>query len=173
MHHTLLNHLRLALTIFGAVAMLAFTASGQGTTAEKPLETGGSQAVRPSGHSNTPATGTDGRAEINSLRVRSGIGVVMELSAPLEVSCERLSTLEKVGQGKPAEVKSDTTMSEATTAGQAAHAEASQMAIPSHGRTLILKIVGERVLVSCDEASSHGETRPSQPSGVQPPARAQ
>jgi hypothetical protein len=174
MNHTFLNNLLLALTIFSAVFILAFTASGQGTTAEKPPETGGSQAVRPSvsGSASTARTDTDGQAEINSMRIRTGLGVVMELSTPLEVSCERMSALEKMGQGKPAEVKSGTTVSGTTTTGQATRSEASQITIPSHGRMLTLEITGDKVLVSCDEASSHGDMQPSQPSGEQP-ARAQ
>jgi hypothetical protein len=172
MYHTFLTTLLLALTIFSAVSMLAFTASGQGTRAEKPPETGGSQAAMPSGPGSTATAGTDtdGQAEINSMMVRTGIGVVMELSAPLEVSCARVSALEKMGQGKPAEVKSGPTVS-GTTAGQAARSEASQITIPSHGRMLTLKITGEEVLVSCDAASSQGDMQPSQPSGAQPPSR--
>lgn len=175
MNQTFLNNLLLALTIFSAVSIPAFTASGQGTTAEKPPEAGGSQAVRPSAHSSTPTAGTDtdGQAEVNSMRIRTGLGVIMELSAPLEVSCERMSALERMGQGKPAEVKSGVAVSGTRTAGQVARSEASQITIPSHGRMLTLEITGEKVLVSCDEASSRGDLQPSQPSGVQQPARAQ
>jgi hypothetical protein len=174
MNYTLLKNLRRALAIFSAVSILAFTGSGQGTTAEKPPEMGESQAIRPGGHSNTAITGrdTEEQAEINSLRVRTGIGVVMELSAPLEVSCERMSALEKIGQGKPAEVKSEPTGS-GTTDDQTARSEASQIAIPSHDRILTLKIVGEKVLIACNAASRRDAMQPAQPSAGPPPARAQ
>jgi hypothetical protein len=181
MTYTFLTNLLRALIILGVASSLAFAANGQGTRAAKPQETGESQAITPSAPGKTSAAEMHSgeSTAANSIIVRTSIGATMELSAPLEISCERLSALEKTGQGKPAEVisgtsgDSGTTGSGRTTPGKADHAEASQVAIPSHGRILTLKTAEGKMTVSCDAASSQGEMPPPQQSGARQSSGAQ
>jgi hypothetical protein len=157
MAHTFLKNLLRALISLSAAFILTSAANGQGVRDQPPQATDG-----------------DASTAANSIMVRTSLGVAMELSAPLEVSCERMSVLEKTGQGKPAEVTSGTSgdggtaRSGRTTPGKADQAEASQITVPSHGRILTLKIAEGTLTVSCDAASDQG-AMPAQPSGTPPP----
>jgi hypothetical protein len=172
MTYRFLTSLLRALMILSVVSSLAFTASGQDMSAAQRQETSGSQALMPSTAGKTVAAETHSSEPpvANSIVVRTSIGAAMELSAPLEISCERLSAAEKAGQGKPAEVTSKTsgdsgtTVSERTTPGKTDHA-ASQIAIPSHGRTLTVKTAEGKMTVSCEAASSQSDMQPPQQSG--------
>jgi hypothetical protein len=152
MNYACLKDLLLALTLLGAVFTLPGAASGLAGSAQTPPDTG-AQAVA------------------NSIMIRTGIGATMEMSSPLEVSCERMPALGKVAQGKPAEVTNATgeprradgsAESAGPPSGTADHADASQLSIPSHGRTLTLKIAGGNVTIACDDASSPGNVPPAQ-----------
>jgi hypothetical protein len=173
MTYTFLTNLLRALMVLGVASGLAFTASGQDMRTAKLQETSGSQALIPGPPGKTAAveTHSSGPAAANSIVIRTSIGAAMELSAPLEISCERLSAVEKAGQGKPAEVTSETsgdsgtTVSERSTPGNPGHT-ASQIAIPSHGRILTLKTAEGKMTVSCDAVNSQSSMQPPQQSGA-------
>ena len=183
MNYACLKNLALALTFLCIISPLTLAASEQGTRGNKTEERGGSQALMPRGDSSARSATTSAgeQAAANSMTVRTGIGVGMELSAPIEVSCERMSALEKVGQGKPAEVASETreqresggTASSGTTTDQADSSKGAQIAIPSHGRMLALTVAAGKVTISCDAMNSHGEIQHPQQSGARPSSRTQ
>ena len=165
MNHSYLKSLLFVLTLLGVVLTLLCAASGQARRVEAPQGTGASSS------SAAAKTDTGEQTVTNSITIRTGVGAAMEMSSPLEVSCERMSTLEKVGQGKPAEVISNpsaqpgaggNTASAVTTTGKAGHADASQVSIPSHGRILTLKIAEGNVTVACDDATPLNNMAPSQ-----------
>jgi hypothetical protein len=148
MNRSCLRNLLFVLVLFGAVASLVCTASGQAAQTDT-----GEQTVT------------------NSITIHTGIGAAVEMSSPLEVSCARISTLEKVGQGKPAEITNNPGAQRGTgesvgsampAAGQADPAKASQITIPSHGRILTLKIAEGHVAVACDDATGPDNRPPSQ-----------
>ena len=162
MNHSCLKSLLFVLTLLGVVLTLLCAASGQARRTETPQGTGASSS------STAAKTDTGEQTVTNSILIHTGIGAAMEMSSPLEVSCERLSTLEKVGQGKPAEVISNpgsqpgaggSAASAVTTTGKADHADASQVSIPSHGRILTLKFADGNVTVTCNDAT-HPDNRP-------------
>jgi hypothetical protein len=147
MNRSCLKNLLFVLMLFGAVASLVCTASGPAAQTDT-----GEQTVT------------------NSITIHTGVGAAVEMSSPLEVSCERLSTLEKVGQGKPAEVTNNpgaqrstegSTVSAVSTTGKTAPADASQVTIPSHGRILTLKIAEGHVALACDDATRPDNMPPS------------
>jgi hypothetical protein len=147
MNRSCLKNLLCVLMFFGAVSTLVGAASGQ-----------------------TVKTDTGKQTVTNSITIRTGIGAAVEMSSPLEVSCERLSTLEKVGQGKPAEVTNNphaqrqaggSTASVVRTTDKVDDADASQVTIPSHGRILTLKIAQGYVAVACDDATRPDNMPPS------------
>ena len=164
MNRLCLKNLLLILTLLGAVS-LPYTASGQGTRGETPKGTGVSRSAAA-----VAQTDTGEQPVTNSVMIRTGIGVAMEMSSPLEVSCERMSVLGKVGQGKSVEVTNagepggagDSVGSALTTAGKADHADASRLSIPSHGRILTLTVAEGHVAISCDDATGPDNMPPSQ-----------
>jgi hypothetical protein len=166
MNRSYLKNLLLVLSLLGAVSILPGVANGQARRAETPPGTGAS-----SRSAVVAKTDTGAQTVTNSIMIRTSLGVAMEMSSPLEVSCARMSTLEKVAQGKPAEVTSDTGEQRGaggsvgpalTGAGKADHADASQLSIPSHGRILTLKVAEGHVAVSCDGATGPDNMPPSQ-----------
>lgn len=166
MDRSCLKNLLLIFTLFGAVSLLSYAASGQVRHAEAPQGTGVSRRSAV-----VAKTDTGAQTVTNSVMIRTGLGVAMEMSSPLEVSCERMSTLEKVAQGKPAEVASNTgehggasgsVRSPLTAAGKADQADVSRLSIPSHGRVLTLTVAEGHVAVSCDDATGSDTMPPSQ-----------
>jgi hypothetical protein len=156
MNRSCLKNLLLILMLLGAVCTLNDAASGQVRRVAAPQGTGVSR------RSIAVQTDTDAQTVTNSITIRTGVGAAVEMSSPLEVSCERLSTLEKVGQGKPAAVTDNpgaqggaggSAASPVGTTGKADYPDASQITIPSHGRTLTLKIAEGHVAVACDDAA--------------------
>ena len=165
MNRSCLKNLLLVLTFLGVVLTLLCPASGQTRRVETLQGTGASSS------SAAAKTDTGEQTVTNSILIRTGVGAAVEMSSPLEVSCERLSTLEKVAQGKPAEVISnpgaqpgagESTASAVTTTGKADHADDSQVSIPSYGRILTLKIAEGNVTVACDDATRPDNRPPSQ-----------
>jgi hypothetical protein len=166
MDRSCLKNLLLILMLFGAVSLSPYTASGQVRHAE---------AAQGMGESSSSAAvakiDTEAQTVTNSITIRTGLGVAMEMSSPLKVSCERMSALEKVGQGKPAEVASNAgeqgggsggVGSALTTAGKADQADGSQLSIPSHGRVLTLTVAEGHVAVSCNDVTGSDAGPPSQ-----------
>ena len=164
MNHSCLKSLLFVLTLLGVVLTLLCAASGQARRTETPQGTGVSSSA-------AAKTDTGEQTVTNSILIRTGVGAAMEMSSPLEVSCERQSTLEKVAQGKPGQVISNpgaqpgaggNTASTLTTTGKADPADASQVSIPSHGRILSLKIAEGNVTIACDDTTGPDNRTPAQ-----------
>jgi hypothetical protein len=148
MNRLCLKNLLFVLMLLGAVTTL--------------VGAGGSVAVQ---------TDTGEQTVTNSIMIHTGVGAAMEMSSPLEVSCAHISTLEKVGQGKPAEVTNNPNAQRGTggsvgaamtATGKTDPADASQVTIPSHGRMLTLKIAEGYVAIACDDATRPDNMPPSQ-----------